>query len=125
MQRREEAGAWPSRRYSSPCWWRCRPRRPAGAAVVRRRRPTAAEESEGDAATAIQSVYRGHASRRRERSRRRRTAARLRQPEHGPARGDRQKWPRAGHIVTLTHGHFVANPGGKGANEAVALAAWD
>ena len=92
-------------------------------AAVRRRRPTAAEESEGDAATAIQSVYRGHASRRREslasEAHRCLVFGSLNMDLHAVTG---QKWPRAGHIVTLTHGHFVANPGGKGANEAVALA---
>ena len=92
-------------------------------AAVRRRRPAAAEESEGDAATAIQSVYRGHASRRREslasEAHRCLVFGSLNMDLHAVTG---QKWPRAGHIVTLTHGHFVANPGGKGANEAVALA---
>ena len=91
-------------------------------AAVRRRRPAAAE-SEGDAATAIQSVYRGHASRRREslasEAHRCLVFGSLNMDLHAVTG---QKWPRAGHIVTLTHGHFVANPGGKGANEAVALA---
>ena len=84
-------------------------------AAVRRRRLAAAEESEGDAATAIQSVYRGHASRRREslasEAHRCLVFGSLNMDLHAVTG---QKWPRAGHIVTLTHGHFVANPGGKG-----------
>ena len=68
-------------------------------------------------------MYRGHASRRREslasEAHRCLVFGSLNMDLHAVTG---QKWPRAGHIVTLTHGHFVANPGGKGANEAVALA---